>query len=325
MTKSTTTALVLGVLAAPVTAQVPAPLTDMVRRIFASNEFGARQRFGPVAWIEQGAAYLAVEGSDIVRYETATGTRTLYVPGNQLIPAGQKDPLDIEDYTVSANGRQVLVFTNSARVWRQNTRGDFWVLDRESGALKKLGGSDGPAASLMYAKLAPGGDRAAYVRQGDIFVERLADGRITKLSSGADSLHVNGMTDWVYEEEFALRDGFRWSPDGTKIAYLNFDMTGVGTFKLINSTDSLYPIVTPIQYPKVGTTNSAVRAGVVSATGGPTTWLAIPDDPRENYLPRLEWAGPTQVVVQRINRLQNSNKVILADVEIGRASCRERV
>ena len=320
MTKSTTTALVLGVLAAPVTAQVPAPLTDMVRRIFASNEFGARQRFGPVAWIEQGAAYLAVEGSDIVRYETATGTRTLYVPGNQLIPAGQKDPLDIEDYTVSANGRQVLVFTNSARVWRQNTRGDFWVLDRESGALKKLGGSDGPAASLMYAKLAPGGDRAAYVRQGDIFVERLADGRITKLSSGADSLHVNGMTDWVYEEEFALRDGFRWSPDGTKIAYWRFDMTGVGTFNLFNATDSLYPFVTPVQYPKVGTANSAVTVGVVSAEGGRTTWIGVAEDPRQNYIPRMEWAGPNEVVIQRMNRLQNTNQVLLANATTGRVA-----
>jgi len=92
------------------------------------------------------------------------------------------------------------------------------------------------------------------------------------------------MSDWVYEEEFDLRDGFRWSPDGTKIAYWHFDMTGVRTFELINNTDSLYPFTTPIQYPKAGTTNSAVTAGVVSADGGPTTWLQIEGDPRDNYL-----------------------------------------
>ena len=115
----------------------------------------------------------------------------------------------------------------------------------------------------MYAKFSPAGDRVAYVRRGDLYVERLADDSITRLTTDADSLHVNGMTDWVYEEEFDLRDGFRWSPDGTKIAYWQFDMTGVRTFTLINDTDSLYPFTIPIQYPKAGTTNSAVRAGVV--------------------------------------------------------------
>ena len=250
--KPLTRAVLFAVLASPLAAQVPAPLTDMVRRVFASNEFGARQRFGPVEWIDQGAAYLAVESGNIIRYETATGARTTYVATSQLIPAGKKEPLEIEEYTVSSSGRQVLVFTNSARVWRQNTRGDFWGLDRQSGALKQLGGSDAPASSLMYAKLSPSGDRAAYVRQGDIFVERLADGRLTKVTSGADSLHVNGMTDWVYEEEFALRDGFRWSPDGTKIAYWRFDMTGVGTFNLFNATDSLYPFVTPQLFSATG-------------------------------------------------------------------------
>lgn len=314
--------LALGV--APVAAQVPAPLADLVRRAFGTNEFGARQRFGPVQWIESGAAYLTVEpatggGLDIVRYQTATGARTLFVSAADLVPAGAKAPLEIEDYSVSRDGRLVLIFTNSQRVWRQNTRGDYWLLDRTGHTLKQLGGPDAPASSLMYAKLAPTGDRVGYVRQGDIYVERLADGAITRLTTGADSLHVNGMTDWVYEEEFSLRDAFRWSPDGAHIAYWHFDMTGVGTFKLYNSTDSIYPIITPIQYPKVGTSNSAVTVGVVSAAGGRTTWLDVPDDPRENYIPWMDWAGPDEVVVQRMNRLQNTNRILLANAATGRA------
>jgi dipeptidyl-peptidase-4 len=166
----------------------------------------------------------------------------------------------------------------------------------------------------------------AYVTRGDLYVERIADGKITRLTSGADSLHVNGMSDWVYEEEFDLRDGFRWSPDGAKIAYWHFDMTGVRTFTLINNTDSLYPFTTPIQYPKAGTTNSAVTAGVVGADGGPTTWLQIEGDPRDNYLPRMEWAGPRELLLQRMNRLQNSDRVLLADAATGavRAALVER-
>ena len=312
-----------GALATPrLTAQLPAPASDMLRRLFASREF-LSERFGPARWIDSGAAYTTVEASadrqaasDIVRYETATGARSVYVSTRQLIPPGDTVPLDVDDYGWSADGSQLLVFTNSRRVWRQNTRGDYWVLNRRTGALKKLGG-DAPESSLMYAKFSPTGDRVAYVRQGELYVERLGDGRITRLTSGADSLHVNGMTDWVYEEEFDLRDGFRWSPDGTRIAYWHFDMTGVRTFLLSNDTDSLYPFVVPIQYPKAGTSNSGVTAGVVSADGGPTTWLQVPDDPRENYLPRMEWAGPGELLLQRLNRHQNIDRVLLADAATG--------
>ncbi len=313
----------LAALPLPAAAQVPDHVTDMLRRIFASAEF-APERFGPARWIENGTTYTTVEksaaipdASDIVRYETATGARSVYISARQLVPSGASEALDFDDYAWSADGNLLLLFTNTERVWRQNTRGDYWVLNRKTGALKKLGGPNAPPSSLMYAKFSPAGDRVAYVRQGNVYVERLSDGALTALTSDADSLHVNGMTDWVYEEEFDLRDAFRWSPDGSKIAYWRFDMTGLGTYFLVNDTDSLYPKITPIQYPKAGTKNSAVRAGVVSAAGGPTTWLQIPDDPRENYLPRMEWAGPNELILQRINRLQNTDRVMLADAATG--------
>ena len=321
------TTLVLGFLtlstSAALRAQLPDNVKDMLRRIYASGEF-APDRFGPARWIENGAAYTTVERSaamqdaaDIVRYETATGARSVFISARQLTPAGTNEPLDFDDYAWSTDGNLLLLFTNTERVWRQNTRGDYWVLNRKTGSLKKLGGPNAPPSTLMYAKFSPAGDRVAYVRQGNVYVERLGDGKITQLTSDADSLHVNGMTDWVYEEEFDLRDGFRWSPDGSKIAYWHFDMTGLGTYYLINDTDSLYPKITPIQYPKAGTRNSAVTAGVVSADGGPTTWLKIPDDPRENYLPRMEWAGPNELVLQRIPRLQNTDRVMLAEATTG--------
>ena len=316
-------AVIVAAHAPELPAQVPAGATEMLRRLYASRDFSS-ERFGPARWIESGAAYTTVEpsdafrgASDIVRYETATGARSVYVSARRLIPAGDSQPLDIDDYGWSPDGTQLLLLTNSRRVWRQNTRGDYWVLNRASWGLHKLGGPEAPEATLMYAKFSPQGDRVAYVRRGDLYVERVADGKITRLTTGADSLHVSGMSDWVYEEEFDLRDGFRWAPDGTKIAYWHFDMTGVRTFTLINDTDSLYPFTIPIQYPKTGTPNSAVTAGVVSADGGPTKWLQVPDDPRDNYLPRMEWAGPNELLLQRMNRLQNSDRVLLADAATG--------
>jgi dipeptidyl-peptidase 4 len=313
------------IIASPLTAQLPAGVDSMLHRLFASRDFSS-DRFGPSRWIEKGAAYTTVEdshdvkdGSDIVRYETATGTRSVYVSAKQLVPPGDSAALDFDDYTWSPDGNMLLLFTNTQRVWRNNTRGDYWVLNRKTGALKKLGGS-APASTLMYAKFDTTGTRVAYVRQGDIYVERLADGAITRVTTGADSLHVSGMSDWVYEEEFGVRDGFRWSPDGAKIAFWHFDMTGVRTFYLIDNTDSLYPVVTPIQYPKAGTTNSAVTAGVVSANGGPVTWLQIPGDPRDNYIPDLQWAGPNDVLVQRVNRAQNAYQLLLASASSGAAT-----
>ncbi len=305
------------------TGQLPGAASDLLRRLYASRDF-ASQAFGPVRWMSGGAAYATIEPSalvpgaqDIVRYETATGARTVLVSARQLIPNGAQAPLAIEDYDWAAGDSLLLVFTNTRKVWRRNTRGDYWVLNRGSGSLRKLGGPDAAEATLMYATFSPKGDRVAYVRRGDLYVERLADGTITRLTSDADSLHVNGMTDWVYEEEFDLRDAFRWSPDGTRIAYWRFDMTGVRTFTLINDTDSLYPFTIPIQYPKTGTPNSAVRAGIVSADGGNTTWIYLADDPRDNYLPRMEWVDSKELVLQRMNRQQNTDRVMLADAVTG--------
>ena len=302
-------------------AQVPESVRATVHRIFGTRDF-APDRFGPARWIENGAAYTTVEpiqgghGSEIVRYETATGARSILVGARQLTARGDSVPLEFDDYTWSDDRGLLLLFTNTQRVWRQNTRGDYWVLDRRSGALRKLGG-DAPASTLMYAKISPAGDRVAYVRQGDLYVERLADGAITRLTTGSNRTLVNGMSDWVYEEEFNLRDGFRWSPDGRNVAYWQFDMSGVGTFLLINDTDSLYPFTVPVQYPKAGTSNSAVRVGVVSADGGNTTWVEVGGDPRETYIPWMEWTGPGTLMIQHINRRQNADDVLEADATSG--------
>jgi dipeptidyl-peptidase-4 len=298
----------------------------MLRRIFASGDFQP-PRFGPARWLDGGTAYTTLEPSpsvegarDLVRYETATGARSVLVAAERLVPPGAERPLAVADYAWSPDGNLLLVFTNTARVWRDETRGDYWVLDRRAGTLRKLGGPDAAPSTMMFAKFSPQGDRVAYVRAGDLWVEHLADGRIVRLTDTGSRTVVNGTTDWVYEEEFFLRDAFRWSPDGRRIAFWQFDMSGVRDFLLINTTDSLYPYTIPVQYPKAGTTNSAVRAGVVPADGGATVWLDLPGEPRESYLPRMEWAASSdELVLQRMNRLQNTNQVMLADARTGRA------
>ncbi len=198
-------------------------------RIFQEHAYDPPP-FGPARWLPDGSAYAIVErnangGSDIVRYEAATGERRVLVDGARLVPPGQKSGLVIADYAWAADSSKLLIFTNTVKVWRLNTRGDYWVLDVASGRLTQLGGK-APPSTLMFAKFSPDATRVAYVRANDLYVERLADGRITRLTDTGSETIINGTSDWVYEEELDVRDGFRWSPDGRRIAYWQFDTSG---------------------------------------------------------------------------------------------------
>jgi dipeptidyl-peptidase-4 len=310
-------------------AQRPASDSSLltVDRIFASPELRGGT-FGPLAWLSDGVGYTTLErpagnkpGRDIVRYDAATGLQTILVPASRLVPPGDSTPLDIEEYTWSPDGRRLLLFTNSQQVWRSNTRGDYWVLDLAGWTLKKLGGN-GPASTLMFAKFSPDGGRVGWVRYGEynLYVEEIATSKITQLTRDGSRTTINGTFDWVYEEELGLQDGWRWNPDGRSIAYWQLDATGVRDFLLYDITDSLYAFTTPVQYPKAGQTNSAGRVGVVSASGGETRWIAIPGDPRNNYIARMDWVpdrGSSELVIQHMNRLQDTLHVMLANAQTG--------
>ena len=227
------------------------------------------------------------------------------VAASALTPKGATAPLDVQDYSWSPEGRMLLVFTNTKPVWRLNTRGDYWVLDRKSGGLRQLGGREAKPSTLMFAKFSPDGGRVAYVRENNLYVEDLGSGGITALTTDGSPTLINGTFDWVYEEELMnyYADGWRWSPDGRSIAYWQLNADRVKNFNLIDNTDSLYSRVTPVQYPKVGQENSAARVGIVPAAGGATRWLDIEGDPREHYIPRMDWAaGSDEVILQRLNR-----------------------
>ena len=313
---------------------------DMIDRIFSRREFSPRP-VPQAQWFDGGASYLLVEpvtaGSgqvNVVRYDSATGKkRDVLITPAQLTPPGARAPLDFDDLTWSEDGQRVLIFTNTRRVWRTNSRGDYWVLDRRSGQLKKLGG-DAAEATLMYAKFNPGATKVAYVRQNDIYVEDLASGSITRLTRDGTDLVINGGSDWVNEEELDLHDCYAWSPDGTRIAFWQFDMHGVGDFPLVYylgkdreivtrtpyPQNGPYPLIDHIPYPLAGTPNSAVRGGVVPSDGsGAVTWMKLPGDPREHYIARMQWADARTVLVQQLNRLQNTDRYLLADAATGSA------
>ena len=312
-----------------------------VDRIFASKDF-EEESLGTFVWKKRGPGYFTFESwlkrptaekpvageppaaRQIIWHDAASDETKIVVPAELLIPAnaekddkGNRKPLNVESFLFSDDESKLLIFTNSRRVWRRNTRGDYWVLDIASHELKKLGG-DAKSSTLMFAKFSTDASRVAFVRENNLYVQNLADMSITALTKDGSATLINGTSDWVYEEELDLRDGYRWSPDGKSIAFWQIDSSGVREFFLINNTDESYSKPIGIRYPKVGEQNSAARIGIVSIAGGEPKWLDVPGDPRNHYLAQMEWTPDgKQVALQQFNRLQNMNRVMLADPQTG--------
>ena len=281
--------------------------------IYVKGTFRARGVPQPT-WMEDGRSYSALTEQGLVRVDAATLAETIIVPQAAFVPEGADEPLRIEDYTWSDDKSKLVIYTNSRRVWRRNTRGDYWLLDVAAGTIRQLGKGLEPAR-MMYGKLSPAGDRFAYVYYNNLYVEDVATGERHQLTFDGSEVFINGNFDWVYEEELSCYDGWRWSPDGKKIAYWHSDTGGTGTFLMIDNIDSLYSFTIPLPYPKAGTTNSAVKVGVVDVETARTGWFPVPGDPRENYIARMEFVpGTDEVMIQQLNRLQNTNTVYYGNV-----------
>lgn len=300
----------------------PEPLS--VDRIFYHGDFGLEWMI-PIRWLEDSgsghyttveASSTAANGSDILRHDPASGESEVLVSAGQLtLPDGR--PLTISNYSWSPDGRYVLIHTNTVRFRRYAPFGDYWLLGLTDDSLRQIG-AHRPESSLAYAKFSPDSTRIAYLFENNIYVEDIASGSTTAMTEDGNDLIVNGTGDWVNEEEFLLRDGFMWSPDSSRIAYWQFDTEGVGTFYIIDNLDGPYSRPIPLQYPKAGTTNSAMRVGVVDVATSETTWAQLEGDPRQTYVPAMEWAsGSDEVIVQFMNRLQNRNDVMLVDAQTG--------
>lgn len=301
-------------------------MTKMFRIVFiavftiAATTSFSQFRPRAIDWTEDGTGYLRINQGNIVKHDMAEGTDKVLVTSWELTPAGSTTPLEFDIYSFSPDYKRLLIFTNTAKVWRYNTRGDYWIYDTISKKLWQLG-KGLPSQSLMYAKISPDGKMAAYVSKHNIYVENLLTHKITPLTTTGTRKFINGTFDWVYEEEFGCRDGFRWSPDSKKIAFWQVDATKVRDYYMLNTTDSVYSRIIPVEYPKVGEPPSPVKVGVITVADRKTKWMQVPGDPQQHYIPRMEWAAnSSQVVLQQLNRKQNESKLFFCNVNTGVAN-----
>ena len=296
--------------------------------LFASPEFYG-ESFQGGRWAETGARLLYVEGdasgaSSLRELDLTTDTRRTILDGSQLVKPDAEGLIEIEDYATSMDGAKTLLYTDSERVWRLNTKGYYYVLDNESGTVTPV--ADRSEGFQMFAKFDPGAEHVAFVRDRNLFVVDLATGTERALTdNGSEGGVINGTFDWVYEEEFGLRDGFRWSPDGRYIAFFQLDESGTRDFEMLDFT-TLYPESTRFRYPKAGETNAEIQIGVVEVATGETTffdtdtWFEGGDE--TEYIAGMGWTpaledGTADVWMLRLNRDQNHVDLLYGDPASG--------
>ena len=309
-----------------------------IEAIFKDKDYKF-ERPEQVRWLEDGSGYTVLEtlaeykdrkpekdaeGEDIkwpeeiAFYDARTLARSVLISAQSLTPDGKERALVVDDYQWSEDRSKLLVYSNSKKVWRSKSRGDYWLLEFASGGLWQIGGDEADTSSLMFAKFSADAGKVAYVRADNIYVQDLASREISQLTSDASATLINGRFDWVYEEEFEIRDGFRWSPDGLRIAYWQLDTSAAQDFLMINNTDSLYPTITRFPYPKVGEENAAARIGMVALASRRTVWAKLPGVAKDMYIPRMDWADRSDaIIVQHLNRKQDVNTVYTADADSG--------
>lgn len=171
---------------------------------------------GSIDWLKDGERYSKIEASDngdgtrkdVVAYRAKDNRREVLIPADKLVDPTSGTYISPEKVIWSADNSKALIFTNTKKVWRYNTRGDYWILDLKSGMFRQLGAGL-PESSLMFAKFSPDASRVAYVSKNNIYVEDSSTGEINCVTTDGSDIIVNGTFDWVYEEEFGIRDGFR--------------------------------------------------------------------------------------------------------------------
>lgn len=268
-------------------------------------------------WLPNSHRFWVSENGNIAVYHAENlNEKSTALTREQLLASGFTFP--VQNIVWAPSEKAILIYTNSKKVWRANTQGDYWYFDLTTGKGKPLGKGMMPS-SMRFAKFSPDGNYVAYVSKHNLYVEDIATNTINALTSTGTDRVINGTFDWAYEEEFYCRDGFRWSPDSKSIAYWNIDASKIRNHYMVNNTDSLYSFIVPVEYPKAGEKPSPAKIGVVSIDTQQTTWMKIPGDPQENYLPRMDWANAHELIILQVNRRQNEATMYRCNPTLGNA------
>jgi dipeptidyl-peptidase-4 len=297
-----------------VSAQQLKPLT--IDDIFLHNKF-AEKTVSNIQWLPDGSAFTFTRDSaatglpDIYRHEIESGKEVLVLDGSSLSYLGR--PVRMSAYKTTRRQNHLLITGKKKQIWRHSYSAPYYLYDMTDRSILALVNQD---TGLLNLAISPDRLSAAYAKNNNLFVFDVKSETSRQLTFDGNADILNGVFDWVYEEEFEQADAFQWSPDSKKIAFWRTDQTRVKTFTMIDELPH-YSKTTGLKYPKVGEQNAIVSIGVAEVATGRITWMDVGADD-DIYIPRVHWThAPNTLAIQRLNRRQNELELLLADVNTG--------
>ena len=283
------------------------------------DDIWSRSTFRPsgissIRSMQDGEHYCVLTRSGIEKYSYKTGERVGVVCAFNDPMRKKVRPLPpIESYEFSADEQKILLSAEFEPIYRHSGVSTYYIYSVADGTMECIT-HDGKQRLTTFS---PDGKMVAYVRDNNLYVMSLTSKKETAITTdGKFNEVINGTTDWVYEEEFAITRGFYWSPDSKKIAFYRFDESRVKQYTM-QMWGELYPENYTYKYPKAGEDNSVVDVMVYDLESQKTLKLNIGSQ-NDQYMPRLQWTrDPNTLAMMRMNRLQDKMELLLADATTG--------
>ncbi len=295
---------------------LPAQQKIELEDIFRRQVFSARRVPG-FNFMQDGRHYTRLESNRVVKYDLATGQ-----PADTILEGYELSGKEgfsglISSYSFGPDEGQILLQSDVERIYRRSSRANFFVYNLENDKLTRVF----PDGKIRYATLSPDGAKVAFVFGNNLYVKKLGSGEIQQITEdGKPNEIINGATDWVYEEEFALARAFEWSPDSRRIAFLRFDESRVKEFTMTHFRGGLYPDYETFKYPKVGEENSRVSVHLYDLEQEKVDMVEVAREDTE-YFPRIRWTqDPAHLCVMLMNRHQSKLELVLVDARTGKSS-----
>lgn len=258
--------------------------------------------------MKDGRYYCAQDDNEnIIRYSFASGKAI-----DTLVKSAE---LKLKGFTYSwsSDESKLLLQTNFKQIYRHSFAANVYVFDIKTRKVVQP-----ITEQVMLAEFSPDATKIAYVKDHNLFCFDLNTGKEIQITQdGKTNAIINGATDWVYEEEFALSKGFYWSPDGTMLAYYRFDESEVKEFGM-SMYGKLYPEEYKFKYPKAGEANSVIEIYIYHIPTNKKQKIDIGSE-TDIYIPRVNWARSNTLMIQRMNRLQNKLDILLANARNGKS------
>jgi dipeptidyl-peptidase-4 len=284
--------------------------------IFAKYAFRTKSVPG-FNFMKDGKHYSELKDESIRKMDITSGSLTETIFNAKDFDGKADFKGSIDGYTFSDDESKILIESESEQIYRNSSKVNCHVYDIKSKTLSRVY----PHGKIVNPYFSPDGQQVAFVYNNNLYTTNLKNNNVTQITTdGAKNAIINGMCDWVYEEEFSFTRAFYWSSDSKKIAFIRFDESNVPEFTMQIYNDEAYPINETFKYPKVGEKNSDVSAWVYETARGKAVKIDL-GDMTDTYLPRMKWTNDhNELCVFKMNRHQNKLQLYKVDIKSYKSS-----